>query len=237
MAMAMAMAIVLLLAVAWMMAFAGRRRWGARADEEVMPIGCGKTSRWWHSSVQMCRAKLWPILRREAALGHVAPAYIVRMMVDALLDPGMLEKLQNSIDWKDLKGARTEHLQHLFASICQLIPAAGTNRYLPLEAPEGPRSYGVADPCSELCADVKAALKLLGTTSAADNKGGKGSKGSKGGKGKGEKSPGDESVSPTEKVKAEKSRRKQAKQARQEVYFRLQNVKCENLPGLARSSP
>lgn len=200
-------------------------------DESMMAFERADVSS--HHDMSYSQGKLWPVLRREAALGHVAPAYIVRMMVDALLDPGMLEKMQNNIDWKDLKGARTEHLQHLFASICQLIPAAGTNRYLPLEAPKGPRSYGVADPCSELCADVMAALKLLGTTSAADNKG---SKGGKGGKGKGENSPEDESVSPAEKIKAEKSRRKQAKQARKDMYFRLQNVKCEHIPGLAQSS-
>ena len=200
-------------------------------DESMMAFERADVSS--HHDMSYSQGKLWPVLRREAALGHVAPAYIVRMMVDALLDPGMLEKMQNNVDWKDLKGARTEHLQHLFASICQLIPAAGTNRYLPLEAPKGPRSYGVADPCSELCADVMAALKLLGTTSAADNKG---SKGGKGGKGKGENSPEDESVSPAEKIKAEKSRRKQAKQARKEMYFRLQNVKCEHIPRLAQSS-
>lgn len=165
--------------------------------------------------------KLWPVLRREAAMGGVAPAYVVRMMVEALLDPGMLEKMQNDADWKDLKGAKTEHLQHLFAGICHLIPAIGSNRFLPLEAPRGPRSYGQVNPCSELCADVMAAVKLLGT--------GAGEKGGRVGKAiEVEKLLSDDGGgSAAEKAKAEKCRQKQARKARADAYFRLQNVKCE----------
>lgn len=128
----------------------------------------------WESEVQFRRVnvgdhkelcyptgRLWSVLRMEAARGRVAPAQIVRELVDALLDREMLEKFKSRADRKEGRGAQAEHLQQVYAALTLLIPAEGSNRILPLSSCGSGRAAN--DPCADMCSDVRDALQLLAT--------------------------------------------------------------------------